>query len=172
MSLLTRYALWLVPEDAAASQLHSVIRQLADRYTTPVFSPHMTLLGWVKGEETELAGKLEALAARLTPIQARLTGFAGAPYYFRCFYSPVESSTELRQAVDEASHAFGASAGSDFQPHISLIYGQLDRDEKKTIPGQIGEKVPRKLLFNRLQLIRITVSVSGWETVAEAQIPG
>jgi len=131
MSLLTRYALWLVPEDAAASQLHSVIRQLADRYTTPVFSPHMTLLGWVKGEETELAGKLEALAARLTPIQARLTGFAGAPYYFRCFYSPVESSTELRQAVDEASHAFGASAGSDFQPHISLIYGQLDRDEKK-----------------------------------------
>lgn len=172
MSLLTRYALWLVPDDAGTLQLHTVIRQLADRYTTPVFTPHMTLLGWVKGEEAELVAQLETLAAKLAPIEARLTGFAGAPYYFRCFFAPIESSPELRQAVDEASHTFGANAGTDFKPHLSLLYGQLDREEKKTIPGQIGEKVPRKLLFNRLQLIRITVSVSGWETVAEAEIAG
>jgi len=172
MTNLTRYALWLVPDEAASTQLQSVIDQLAAHYSGPRFTPHMTLLGWVRGDEEALIEKTGTLAARLAPIEARATGFAGAPYYFRCFFSPLESSSSLRQAVGDAAHHFGTSAGMDHSPHVSLLYGQIDREEKKTIPQLIGQKVPRRFTFDRLQLVRMSVSVSGWEAVAEVQLTG
>jgi len=172
MTNLTRYALWLIPDETAGTQLQSVIDQLAEHYSGPRFAPHMTLLGWVRGEEEALIEKTASLAARLAPIEVKATGFAGAPYYFRCFFAPLESSSSLRQAVGDAAHHFGSSAGMDHAPHVSLLYGQIDREEKKTIPQQIGEKVPRQFTLDRLQLIRISVSVSGWEIVTEAQLTG
>ncbi|MGW8248949.1 MAG: 2'-5' RNA ligase family protein [Acidiferrobacterales bacterium] len=172
MANLTRYALWLAPDEAASTQLQSVIDQLAASYSGPRFTPHMTLLGWVRGEEEELVEKTASLAARLAPIEAKATGFAGAPYYFRCFFAPLESSSSLRQAVGDAAHHFGASAGTDHMPHVSLLYGQIDREEKKKVPQQIGERVPRHFTFDRLQLIRMSVSVSGWEVVTEVPLTG
>lgn len=172
MTALTRYALWLAPDEAAGTQLQSVIDQLATSYAGPGFRPHMTLLGWVKGEEQELIAKTESLASTLSPIEVKATGFAGAPYYFRCFFTPLESSAALRQAVGDAAHHFGASAGLDHLPHVSLLYGQIDREEKKTIPQQIGEKVPRHFKLDRLQLVRMSVSVSGWEVVADIPLSG
>jgi len=172
MTNLTRYALWLAPEEAASTQLQSVIDQLAASYAGPRFAPHMTLLGWVRGEEEELIEKTASLATQLAPIEVKATGFAGAPYYFRCFFAPLESTGPLRQAVGDAAHHFGASAGMDHIPHVSLLYGQIDREEKKKVPQQIGEKVPRRFLLDRLQLIRMSVSVSGWEMVTEAPLTG
>ena len=172
MTNLTRYALWLVPDEAAGTQLQSVIDQLASTYSGPGFTPHMTLLGWVRGEEEELVEKTASLAARLAPIEVKATGFAGAPYYFRCFFAPLESTSSLRQVVGDAAHHFGVSAGMDHTPHVSLLYGQIDREEKKTIPQLIGQKVPRRFTLDRLQLIRMSVSVSGWETVTEAPLTG
>ena len=172
MTNLTRYALWLVPDEAAGTQLQSVIDQLAAHYSGPRFEPHMTLLGWVRGEEEELIEKTASLAARLAPIEVKATGFAGAPYYFRCFFAPLESNSALSQAVSDAAHHFSSSAGKDLVPHVSLLYGQIDREEKKTIPQQIGEKVPRRFTLDRLRLIRMSVSVSGWETVTETRLTG
>ena len=172
MSSLTRYALWLAPEEAASGPLQLVINELASRYSGPIFSPHMTLLGWAKGEEEALIAKTESLASTLAPIDVNLTGFAGAPYYFRCFFAPLDSSGELRHAVNEASSIFDASAGTNYQPHISLLYGQLDREEKKSIPGQIGDKVPRTFSLDSVQLVRMSVSVSGWVAVAESPLTG
>ena len=167
MAQTTRYALWLKPETAAEQQLQAVIDTLAERYRAPRFAPHMTLLGRLFGDEADLAAKTEMLAATLQKFPVSVPGFAGAPYYFRCFYAPVASSPELRHAVDEAGSQFKASAGADFLPHLSLLYGQLHRDEKRQIPGIIGNAVPRSLEFDRLQLVRMSLSVSAWEVVAE-----
>lgn len=172
MSSLSRYALWLAPDDVGTAQLQAVIHQLAERYGGPVFAPHVTLLGRIHGDEDELATRLDSLASGIPPIQAALTGYAGKPYYFECFFSPVENSAELGQLVEQASTTFGSDADPNFEPHVSLLYGQLDRAQKKTIPEQIGDKVPRQLLLNRLQLVRMTVSVSGWEVLAEATLTG
>ena len=172
MTNLTRYALWLAPDEAASIQLQSVIDQLAASYSGPRFAPHMTVLGWVRGEEEELAEKTASLAAGLAPIEVKATGFAGAPYYFRCFFAPLESSAPLRRAVGDAAHHFGTSAGMDHTPHVSLPYGQIDREEKKTVPQQIGQKVPRRFTLDRLQLVRMSVSVSAWEIVTESPLTG
>jgi len=172
MTNLVRYALWLVPDEASSAQLQSVIDQLAASYSGPTFSPHMTLLGWVRGEEEDLIQKTEALATQLAPLEVKATGFAGAPYYFRCFFAPLESSSELRKLVGDAAHHFSSNAGMDHLPHISLLYGQIDREEKKKVPEQIGQKVPRRFTMDRIRLIRMSVSVSGWETIAEATLTG
>lgn len=172
MASLTRYALWVAPEEAASQQLQSVIGQLAAAYSGPVFSPHLTLLSWVRGEEQELASKTESLASSMAPLTTKITGFAGAPYYFRCFFAPLESSSKLRQAVSNATQHFNASAGSGYLAHVSLLYGQMDRKMKKTIPGQIGQKVPLRFSFDKIQLVRMSVSVSAWTTVAEFPLTG
>lgn len=172
MAQSPRYALWLKPDAVADQQLQAVINQLAARYHAPVYFPHMTLLPRLFGEETDLSEKASQLASSLKPIAVRLTGFAGAPYYFRCFYAPLASSSELRQAVNDATELFQSGAGSDFLPHISLLYGQLHRDEKKQIPAVIGDAVPVSFRLDRLQLVRMALSVSAWEVINEFPLTG
>lgn len=41
------YSLWLLPDEPSIRQLSATIEQCAENLDTPVFSPHMTLLGGV-----------------------------------------------------------------------------------------------------------------------------
>lgn len=172
MANTTRYTLWLMPDDTSMAQLQAVIDQLGGRYQGPQFAPHVTLLGWVRGDEDELKEKTGKLAASLPTLPVTINGLAGAPYYFRCFFARLQDNDGIKHATTQAIGIFKIKPTSDFLPHISLLYGQLDRDEKKTIPEQVGDKIPRNLTLDKLRLVRMSVSVSGWETVAEVPLSG
>lgn len=170
MPTRNRYALWLVPEDSAGDDLSGLIGTLSERYGGPHFPPHVTLLGWVTGDDVQLAEKTSQLAAQFKELSLRTRGFGGDAYYFRCLYARLEKSAELLAAHDLASTTFGAGYADDYLPHVSLAYGYLDLDEKIKLRSELNGSVPAQFNVNRLQLIHITVAIADWRVVTSCAL--
>ncbi|MFQ5995159.1 MAG: 2'-5' RNA ligase family protein [Acidiferrobacterales bacterium] len=171
MTEIRRYSVWLLPEEPAADTFKRLIDNLSERYFGPKFAPHVTLLGWVTGSEARLIEKTKALAADLRTLHPRSVGLDGESYYFRCLYAKLEKSTELLEAHALASEAFGGGYAQDYLPHLSLLYGHLPRTEKTMLYDEMRDRVLREFTIDRLQLVRITVSVQDWQAVVACTLP-
>lgn len=161
-----RYSLWLLPDEDATLKFSELIATLSDRYHGPRFTPHVTLLGWLMGEEAALMQSTTALAQELQTLSLRPQELAGEAYYFRCFYVQLERSVELLAAHERASAVFGSGYASDYLPHLSLIYGRLDGAEKARLRAELAARLPTTFTADRLQLVHIEVAVADWRAVA------
>ena len=170
MAIGNRYALWLAPSADSAQALSQPMAWLRDQLGGPAFAPHVTLLGRISGEEATLVEHTAGLAGRLARLRARITGVSGETCYFRCLYATLDKSAPLVGAQADALSAFGYAARDDYLPHVSLWYGQLDGDEKGRLRSALTTRLPGEIEIDRLQLVHVTVDVSGWRVVAEAEL--
>ncbi len=161
-----RYSLWLLPDEDATLKFSELIATLSHRYHGPRFNPHVTLLGWLMGAEAALMQSTAALAQELQVLALRPQELAGEAYYFRCFYARLERSVELLAAHERASAVFGAGYASDYLPHLSLVYGQLDGAKKTRLRAELTAQLPTSFTADRLQLVHIEVAVADWHAVA------
>ena len=165
-----RYALWLLPDPVATHSFDSLIDDLSNRYKGPRFAPHVTLLGRLTGAEDVLAETTEQLAQQMQALTLQPQGLAGEAYYFRCFYVKLEKSEQLLRAQERASNTFGSGYASDYLPHLSLVYGHLERPEKTGLRSDVEDKLPADFVADRLQLIHIAVSVPDWRVVTTSPL--
>ena len=170
MAIGNRYALWLTPSEESAQALSQPMAWLRQQFGGPVFAPHVTLLGRITGEEAVLVARTGELAQRIARLRVPLAAVSGEAYYFRCLYAALEKAAPLLAAHASALSVFGYAARDDYLPHVSLWYGQLDGDEKGRLRSALGTRLPADIELDRLKLVHITVDVSGWRVVTEAEL--
>ena len=74
-------------------------------------------------------------------------------------------SEQLLQGHERASNTFGSGYASDYLPHLSLVYGHLQRTKKTSLRNEVEDKLPPDFVTDRLQLVHIAVSVPDWRVV-------
>lgn len=132
------YSLWLIPDEPAFSNSSKIIENLSEKYNSPKFIPHITLLGRMEGEEEDLIKKTEKLVTQLFPLTIKLESFGFSEYKHKALYLNVEKSEELLSANKKASKIFNHDA--EFAPHLSLLWGTFDIDLKLKIIEDLGEQ--------------------------------
>jgi 2'-5' RNA ligase len=164
-------SLWLVPEEEAHRRLAAQIADLARRFHTPLFEPHLTLLAGFELEPQTARVRTGELAASLAPLRLRLTSLVHEAEYFRAVFFHAEPSPELLDAHRRAAQVFGVAPGPAFRPHLSLLYGDLDEGQR----GQALTLVDGRALdlsVRRLELIQTTGPVGDWRRLAAVALSG
>lgn len=138
--MTARYSIWLMPPSPVRARFARLIDTLSRRLGTPRFDPHVTLCGTADLHENDMLARVEGLAARLAPVPIRLTEVGYTDEYFRCLFVVAERSEQLLAAHRVACEAFGKPPAADFMPHLSLVYGELARERKEQIIGEIGRR--------------------------------
>ncbi|XXT22346.1 2'-5' RNA ligase family protein [Sorangium sp. So ce429] len=164
------FALWLVPGGAPLGRLQRLIEALARETGGPAFTPHLTLLGGLRGDGGALAAKLGDLGDALRPVELRACGAATGSAYHQCVLLDVARTEPLAALRRAAEAAFGASE-SPFRPHVSLVYGDL-----RDLPAQRRRALaadPRALALaqevwwaERLELWAVAGETERWRCVA------
>ena len=111
-------AFWLSPAGGAREYFRRLIKELAQRYSAPIFEPHVTLCGGNLAEE-RAAEILSDLCIR-EPIELEITGMKHSEKYTKTLFVQFRSCPQLEALAAEIEKA----AGSDhsLNPHLSLIY--------------------------------------------------
>ena len=128
-------AIWLVPPTTRRAEYATFIDAFADQFGTPRFVPHVTLLTNVRftGDDARrhIEARLTELADACRRVELRAQGLAIRDEYYRALVVELEYTAELHHARDAAERLFGSKSPDPFEPHLSLIYGELPRATKE-----------------------------------------
>jgi 2'-5' RNA ligase len=157
-------SLWLVPPEDLRSRLASLIADLARRFRTPAFEPHVTLLGGIEAPEGSLLSRARSLAGQLRPFELRLADVGAGVEFFHCVFVAVVDTPELLQAHDLAGAALDV-VEEPFRPHLSLVYGRLGDAEKRAARRAAGD-LACAFTARELRVMDTSGDVEAWRRLA------
>lgn len=170
MDTTERFSLWLLPDDTTSQTLSELMKQLRDRHGGPEFAPHITLFGLITGTEQELGSGLDKLAKQLDAFEVHTKSLWGKSDYFKCFFIQLNNSAELLRTRQLASDILAARMDSNYNPHISLLYGNQIRKHRAELVSELKDVIPEKITVDRLQLVKLDVSVANWQVINTCQM--
>ena len=161
-----------MPPEKINDDLSKIIFQLSHHYITPLFPPHITLLGELTGSPEEISIQTRQLAAHLQPFHVTLTTVDFLNEYFRCLFLRVEETSNLMEANREARIIFHREPDPAFMPHLSLLYGDFDDVTKKQIINSIGQEFIKSFSVSYIHLISTTGEPKDWFRIQKNALRG
>lgn len=155
-------AYWLLPDPAVRKVFAKRICELAKRFETPVFAPHVTV--FIAPENSrhpaEILPELGAIMLELTIDSIRFS-----EQFTKTLFVQFEASVPLQKLGDRIWKATRAPEQYVIDPHMSLLYARLVAEKKKALVDEISFPF-RTVGFSSICAVRCTLPTV---TVAEVE---
>ncbi len=161
------YSLWLEPSGDIAYRLQERIKDLSKKYGTPVFRPHVTLLGSIKSTETELIPITNTLATSQAPFELVLTRAGYRDTFYQSLFVHVNESNHLKELRKMACRLYDSDEDK-YMPHLSLLYGDLTQKEKERILNIMGREFHIRFPVNGIVVMKTDGLPGKWKKVHTA----
>ena len=142
---VSHYSFWLVPQEPELSAYQGLINQLADRFGTVPFCPHITLYSGPADLGTALPPA--------PPIELDVVKLAHTAHFAKTLYIQLALSSALEQLVERLVATFLPKVQPPpLDPHLSLLYHRLEPapqhrlSDTLVLPGSV-------IRFNQIQVI-------------------
>lgn len=167
-------AVWIRPTGDALDRITKVVRLVHKRGGGPQVQPHVTLLSGMETTRASAEVKLKHLALRLKPFTIRLGKIAWRSDYFRCLYASAELDEGLAAAREIAYDAFEMKPAPPFEPHLSLLYGNIDDALKQELAAEAGGTLDVSFEAIAVHVINAYqgVPATAWRTILERPLGG
>ncbi len=127
------HSLWMCPSGAAGEAYSSIIGETSSKLGTFRFLPHITLVAAMMTGAKDVVARTRELAKQLAPYTFEFEEISQRDAYFQCVYAKMKRSKEVVDANNLAREIFPERrSDSYYTPHLSLIYGDFDLEEKET----------------------------------------
>jgi len=154
-----------MPSGQVQRRLAGTIVRLSREYSTPVFKPHLTLLGRIVGPRDEVLAKFAQLARRLRPFTIRLRVVDGLDEFYRCLFIRAAKTGPLMRAHLAARRTYNLPGRAAYMPHLSLMYGDFSANVKEKIIGKLGGRFALRFEVRSLHLYSTTGQPRYWRQV-------
>jgi len=168
----TYYSLWLIPSSPVYEYLTNYIADLAEKYQTASFEPHLTplIIGFSEFSQEELIAKTQELADKIGAIPLELGPVSMSNTFYQSVFVRVKASAVLMEAHLTAKEIFEIKDEHFFMPHMSLLYADFFMKQREEIMKEIKLECPRKFHAQKLALIGANEQESGFEKLAEIEL--
>lgn len=120
-----KYSIWIIPPEPLYTKLKNIIDNLSKDFNGPSFEPHMTILGDIDADLTDIKAKAHTLASTIDKLDLSTGTVSFSTTYFQSVFVRITSTAALMQLNLNAKQLFNMP-DSVFMPHISLLYGDHD----------------------------------------------
>lgn len=165
MASSEKYSLWLRPFGDVAFSIQQRINKLSDKYGSPRFEPHVTLISGLRYGETELIQLTKTMAGSLKPFDILLTKAGYRDKFYQSLFVHVKKSEALMNAYHTALQLFDIEEGEEFVPHLSLMYGDFSQEEKERILSVMGREFHIRFEVHSLLLVKTEGGPEEWEKI-------
>ena len=159
------YSIWIMPDTREGERYADIIRLLSSTYSTPLFEPHVTLLGGLSGSEDFLIKGTSEIASPIHSFTMRFDKIGYLEEYFRSLFVLLKIDAELEDIWKTASAKFHLRPDR-YMPHMSLIYGFVPEEEKQEIIKKIkANDIGNGFLAKKLALYSTEGHVERWREI-------
>ncbi|MEM9484412.1 MAG: 2'-5' RNA ligase family protein [Cyanobacteria bacterium P01_F01_bin.116] len=145
------YSVWLVPQEPDLSYFQTLINDLANRFSTVSFCPHVTLYSGYIPALLDIQRVYSALASH-PPVELEIMHLSYETRFSKTLYVQLRTSPGLSQLVHQLVAHIADAQPPIVDPHVSLLYHHLEADIKETLIRDMAMPRPN-IRFNQLQVI-------------------
>ena len=167
----TVHSIWLMPNPDDERLFSGLVTDLAARFGTPVFAPHLTVRGDTTRPAPQLAADIAAAATDVGTFTDAVSDIETSEAFFRSFYERFAVSPPLA-ALKRRLDPEGLDG---FMPHVSLLYGPVPDAPKAEAAAAMRKLLNgRPIGFDRLCVVTSgqDVPIADWTVVATARLGG
>lgn len=170
------YSLWVAPQGDLYQKLKKLISDLSLRFNSPIFEPHVTLLGDLKMSEEEIINKTSQLAKIISPYKITLDFIDYTDNLYQSLVIRTVATKEVVDANKKARDLFNKHTDTLYVPHVSIIYvKEMDNSQKQQLIAEIGDQFKgQEFMAEGIQISEQTASgrIEDWKTIKEVKFNG
>ncbi|HEX4629828.1 MAG TPA: hypothetical protein VH188_02595 [Chthoniobacterales bacterium] len=165
---------WLCPAEPERSQLARLIGDLAARFNAPVFEPHVTIHTTSAERENPVSVFSKMVNGR-RPYQLRVRGIDYSNEYTKTLFVQLAPDAELAQLSDDLRRASISPADYQLNPHVSLLYKDMDEETKRGLASSITLPFA-EINFSSVKAMLVPANiksredVEAWHVIAECSL--
>lgn len=166
---LSEYSLWLLPSADQQLELTALVAQLAERFGTQPFIPHLTIQGDLMMSLEAVSRAARSITTKWSPQRWRIKAIDGGELFFRSLYLRFDESPAYVGSKVTMQSASGSADGLSLFPHLSLAYGISKEAQKLAAINELSSMIGSEIVFDRVVVARSSkdVSISDWACLAE-----
>lgn len=168
MALSKRYSLWFMPSGSAYKTLDEIIYRLSLKYSTPRLFPHVTIIPDVVSREKQMISDTVQLVELISPFRIVLGKIEYSNEYFKCVFARAEPREILIATNSNAREIFDRQELT-YEPHLSLLYGNLSEQIKKEIVQTVGQELNVAFDVQSIHIIDSDPERHNWHEIKELQ---
>jgi 2'-5' RNA ligase len=165
------YSLWLMPEGEEHRQFADIIARLSERFGTPTFEPHVTLLGGLHGEERAIVTRISEIVRTMRPVEIRTSTLHSQEDYFRQLFVQVEKSRPLMETRGRVKVLAGSRRERPYSPHVSLMYGSVPYQDREALLMEMGGEIVTEFQTKTLHVVDTAGTPDRWRRVGAFPLP-
>lgn len=155
------------PEDGPF--LAGLIADLAGRFGTPLFTPHLTVRGDTELPIAALEAAIAEVADEVAVFSEAIAAIGTSDAYFRSFYARFDVSEPLATLKQRLER----EGVDSFMPHVSLLYGFVPPGPKASAANEFQRMLAgRSITFDQLCVVRSgqDIPIAEWAVVRAARL--
>jgi 2'-5' RNA ligase len=165
---------WLCPAEPARTRFAKIINDLAARFDAPVFEPHVTLyVAGAAGQQPRAV--LDGVMQGKQPFRLTVRGVDYSDKFTKTLFVQFEPNTDLAQFSDDLQRASARPSDYELNPHLSLIYKEMDIAIKRQLASSIALPFT-DVMFDNVKAVLSPAKVESrrdveaWRVVAERKL--
>lgn len=168
-----RYAIWYEPIGDVYTKLSKTIKDLSNKYESPLFVPHITLLpGGSSLDKETVINKLQNVLKSKQRFITKFASISHSDAEFRCIFIEVEQSPELINFSEQIQKEFNGKAVDNYYPHLTIFYGQYPQNERENIIKSLNDDFSEPFELNAVKVIEYEFNKppETWKEVASIEV--
>jgi len=164
------YSIWLIPDSEDGQGFQQNIQALANLFGSPLFSPHITLIGEVDLDLESLIDKFNQLQDTAEMQDLCTLSIDYHDTFFRSIVYQVAMSEALMNLNRTARRLFDRNSDPAYYPHLSLLYSNISENEKREAIQKLDPIETIAFQATEIHLIRTQGRVSDWELIQRVEL--
>jgi len=159
------YAIWLLFEKNDEKYIAKIISEISKQYESPIFIPHITAYGLID-VKFEIIDKVILDSIKNTKsfnIEKNSISFSGD--FWKTLFIDFNSNSSMLKINKNLVKHLSSFTRYEFKPHTSLIYKEMNQEEKQKLVNKIDIKNNFKI--TRIGILEFSESIKEWKIIQE-----
>ena len=163
-----QWSIWLCPDSSDQSSIQQLDNECCYRFKSFPFASHITLFGRVNADPETAFSFLADYARGLGSISLNMLGVKTGTLPWKALYLQVDKTEPLVLLQKEIDQYLNVYRHYEFDPHLSLAYGNLEINESKLE----NISFPETITFSSVVLMETPDDINEWKLIFQADLIG
>ena len=163
-----QWSIWLCPDPSEQSSIQQLVNECCYRFKSSPFASHVTLFGRVDADPETTFSFLSDYVSGLGLISLNMLGVKTGPQPWKTLYLQVDKTEPLVRLQKEIDQYLNVCRNYEFDPHLSLAYGNPEIDESKLE----NISFPETITFSSVVLMETPDDINKWKLIFQADLIG